>query len=116
MAICLSIYLELIDSESGIRTHGPVTVSGFQDQCNRPTLPKRSMNDHCPICTYIVVGVVGVEPTCVSRRVTVSSLTIREHTQKEYQHNLEEFVDTQKTTAIVFVHLFLITKNTVRRV
>ena len=53
-----------------------------------------------------MVGVVGVEPTCVSRRVTVSSLTIREHTQKEYQHNLEEFVDTQKTTAIVFVHLF----------
>lgn len=39
----------------------------------------------CKCLLEVMVGVVGVEPTCVSRRVTVSSLTIREHTQKRYQ-------------------------------
>jgi len=43
----------LVRGESGIRTRGSVKISGFQDRCNKPTLP--------PL--LIIVVSAGLEPT-----------------------------------------------------
>lgn len=89
--------LKVIGSGSGIRTHGPVTASGFQDQCNRPLChpaKKRlvSLGGNQPCVQFLektilkdkLVGAAGLEPTTLSRRsYSPLGLPICLHTQKE---------------------------------